>query len=88
MKKAPKLEINNIMITHFKYKGYQGTVETEQVKGKLYGKLALIRDVVTYEANTLKELEKEFRFSVDEYLSDCEKLCKTPDRNKFKKLPL
>ena len=67
------------MVSYFEYKGYQGTIEAEQETGKLYGKLAFIRDVVTYEANTLEELEKQFHFSVDEYLSDCEKLCKTPD---------
>ena len=37
----------------------------------LFGKLAYIRDLVTYEAESLSELEKEFRQSVDLYLQDC-----------------
>lgn len=62
------------------YKGYQGTIETELLTGSLYGKLAYIRDLITYEAKTLPELEKEFQFSVDAYLADCKELSKTPGK--------
>jgi predicted HicB family RNase H-like nuclease len=68
------------MIANLEYKGYQGTIEADLATGLLYGKLAFIRDLVTYEAETLPELNKEFCFSVDEYLSDCEELNKTPDK--------
>lgn len=66
-------------MTYLKYKGYLGTVEPDIESGILYGKLAFIRDLVTYEAAELKTLEREFRTSVDGYLKDCEELGKTPD---------
>ncbi|EAA5422138.1 toxin-antitoxin system HicB family antitoxin, partial [Salmonella enterica subsp. enterica] len=49
---------------HLKYKGYLGTVEPDFENNVLYGKLAFIRDLVTYEASTLAELEQEFKTSV------------------------
>ena len=68
------------MSTYFEYAGYQGTIEPQLKQGTLYGKLAFIRDLVTYEADTLKQLEVEFRISVDDYQADCRELNKTPDK--------
>ncbi len=67
-------------MTEMEYQGYQGTIEAELESGTLYGKVAHIRDLITYEASTLPELEKEFHFSVDEYLQDCKQLGKEPDK--------
>ena len=67
-------------MTYFSYKGYKGTIEPHIETGTLYGKLAFIRDLVTYEANTLTDLESEFKISVDTYLEDCAELGKTPDK--------
>ncbi|EBE4779552.1 type II toxin-antitoxin system HicB family antitoxin [Salmonella enterica] len=64
---------------HFNYKGYTGTIEIDIEDNILYGKIAYIRDLVTYQAATIKELEAEFRTSVDLYLRDCEDLNKKPD---------
>ena len=47
--------------------------------GTLFGKVAYIRDLITYEADTLPKLVKEFHQSVDAYLEDCEELGKVPD---------
>lgn len=66
-------------MTHLSYKGYLGTIEPDLGSGTLFGKLAFIRDIVTYEANDLKTLEKEFQASVDGYLEDCAELRKPPD---------
>ena len=68
------------MTQYFSYKGYQGTIEPQIEDGTLYGKLAFIRDLVTYEADTLTSLEQEFRRSVDDYLEDCAALGKEPDK--------
>ncbi|WP_419810983.1 type II toxin-antitoxin system HicB family antitoxin [Bacterioplanoides sp.] len=65
-------------MTYLRYKNYLGTIEPELESNTLFGKLAFIRDTVTYEAITLKELEKEFQRSVDEYLISCEELGRTP----------
>ncbi|MBL0709844.1 MAG: type II toxin-antitoxin system HicB family antitoxin [Colwellia sp.] len=65
---------------YLEYKGYSGTIEPELESGTLFGKLAFIRDLVTYEAETLAELEKEFQHSIDEYLSSCEELNRKPNQ--------
>jgi predicted HicB family RNase H-like nuclease len=51
------------------YKGYVGTVEYSAEDHCLFGKLAYIRDLVTYEATTARALEKAFREAVTEYLA-------------------
>ncbi|EEV3063051.1 type II toxin-antitoxin system HicB family antitoxin [Escherichia coli] len=64
---------------HFKYKGYLGTVEPDFENNILHGKLAFIRDLVTFEAETLADLEREFKTSVDLYLQSCVEDGKEPD---------
>lgn len=64
---------------HLKYKGYLGTIEPDLGNNILLGKLSFIRDLVTYEATTLAELEQEFKTSVDLYLQDCATMDKEPD---------
>lgn len=63
---------------HFSYKGYTGTIESDTESNFLYGKIARIRDLVTYQATTIEKLEAEFRASVDIYLRDCEELNRKP----------
>ena len=62
------------------YKEYIGTVEYSPEDHCLYGKLAYIRDLVNYEATSVKELEREFHAAVDGYLNDCAALGKVPDK--------
>nr|CBL47421.1 hypothetical protein pPAA3_0030 [Photorhabdus asymbiotica] len=57
---------------HLTYKGYIGTIEFDVEDNYLFGKLAYIRDLVTYQATTVKELEDEFKKSVELYLEDCQ----------------
>ncbi len=64
---------------YLNYKGYLGTIEPQIEDGILYGKLAFIRDLVTYESRNLIDLKKEFETSVDMYLDDCKELEKEPD---------
>lgn len=66
-------------MTFMKYKGYLGTIEPDLESGELFGKLAFIRDLVTFEADTIKALEHEFHASVDAYLESCAELGKKPD---------
>lgn len=63
-----------------KYKGQLGSIEHDLDQGILYGKLLFINDLVTYEAESLRGLESEFRISVDEYLADCERMGIPPNR--------
>lgn len=56
------------MSMHLEHKGYKGSVE-EQDGGKgYYGKVIGVRDLVTYEGRTLRELEVEFKAAVDDWL--------------------
>lgn len=67
-------------MTYLRYNEYLGTIEPELESNTLFGKLAFIRDTVIYEATTLKELDAEFRRSVDEYLLSCEELGRIPQK--------
>lgn len=61
------------------YKNYFGTVEFSVKDNCLYGKLAFIRDLVTYEASTVDDLVNEFQNAVDDYLIDCKKAQREPE---------
>lgn len=67
-------------MSQLEYKEYVGTVEYSAEDECLHGKLAFIRDLVTYEAGTAKQLAKEFKAAVDEYLADCNALGKEPNK--------
>ena len=62
----------------FEYKGYSGSVEASIEDGVLHGKILFVTDVVTYEADTLPQLEQEFNAAVDDYLDTCKALDVTP----------
>jgi len=64
----------------YTYKGYQGSVETAVEDGVLHGKILFINDLVTYEAQTLKALKKQFELAVNDYLTTCKELDKKPDK--------
>lgn len=51
------------------YRGYTGSIEL--TNGRHHGKLENIKDLVTYQSNTLQlpDLEKEFHDAVDDYIS-------------------
>ena len=62
------------------YKGYQGSSECSVEDGCLFGRILFVRDVVTYEGNTVAELEAAFREAVDDYLATCAKIGKNPQK--------
>ena len=68
------------------YKGYVGTVEADD--GGFAGRVAGLRDVVTFEGESYKEVEQAFRDSVDDYLAFCAERGEAPDRPYSGKLPL
>lgn len=53
------------------YKGYTAHIEVDDDDGVLYGWVEGIEDVVTFEADNLADLEREFRISVDDYFALC-----------------
>ena len=64
----------------FRYKEFIGSIETSTEDMCLHGKLLFINDTITYEAKTLKQLEKEFQNAVDDYLATCKKLNREPQK--------
>ena len=68
------------MTEYLQYKGYQGTVEPQLDDDTLFGKIAFINDLVTYEAKDLTQLKREFQISVDDYLAFCDERGKEPNK--------
>jgi predicted HicB family RNase H-like nuclease len=62
------------------YKGYSGSIEYSEEDGLLYGKVLGIKGLLSYEGETGKELESDFRESIDIYLSDCKEENKEPEK--------
>ena len=50
------------------YKGYFTTIEFDSEDKVLYGKIEGIDDLVTFESDSAKEIEKEFHYAVDDWL--------------------
>ena len=62
------------------YKGYTGSVDFSAEDKVFFGKLTGIRDVVTFEGETVKELMKAFHDAVNDYLAMCKELGKDPHK--------
>lgn len=69
------------MEDYLKYKNYLGSVEFSATDGVLHGKIIGINDLVTYEGDSVSDLQEAFIDSVDDYLQTCSELKKEP--NKF-----
>jgi predicted HicB family RNase H-like nuclease len=62
------------------YKGYVGRAEYDEQAGYFHGDVLGLRDVITFEAKDVGGLEREFRKSVDVYLTFCASRGKKPDK--------
>jgi predicted HicB family RNase H-like nuclease len=56
-----------------KYKEFIGTVSFSAEDRVFYGKVEGINDLVTFEGTNVDELEKAFKYMVDEHIKDCKK---------------
>lgn len=63
-----------------KYKDYEGTAELDMSRSKCRGKVLFIDDLVTYEATSPIDLQREFEAAVDDYLATCAAVGKAPQR--------
>jgi len=61
------------------YCGYYGSIEASPEDNCLFGKLQFIRALVTYEGQTVAELEQAFHDAVNEYLADCANAEQVPE---------
>jgi predicted HicB family RNase H-like nuclease len=65
---------------YLEYKGYIGTIEPCLETLKMYGKIEFINDLVTYGADSLKDLKNEFENAVEDYLIVCDELNTPPNK--------
>lgn len=62
------------------YKGYVGTVEFSAEDGCFIGRINGIRDSVSFEGESVKELETDFHNAVESYLATCAEVGKSPEK--------
>jgi predicted HicB family RNase H-like nuclease len=62
------------------YLGYTARIEIDEDDGVLVGTVEGIRDVVTFQAATVEDLDREFRVSVDEYIAFCREQGDEPEK--------
>jgi len=63
-----------------KYKGYTGVVELDEESGVLFGRVIGLRDVITFEGESVAEVTQAFRDSVDDYLEFCATRGESPEK--------
>ena len=63
-----------------KYKGYEGKVEFDEEAGILHGEVINTRDVITFQGSSVRELQKAFKDSVDDYLVFCAARGEDPEK--------
>jgi predicted HicB family RNase H-like nuclease len=68
--------MKNIM----EYNGYTGIVEYSGADRVFFGKVFGINDLITFEGDSVKQLEKAFRDAVDDYVETCGEQGKEPER--------
>lgn len=62
------------------YRGYTGVLEIDEEAGILFGRVLGLRDVITFQAPTVAQAEKEFRRSIDSYLEFCASRGEPPEK--------
>ena len=62
------------------YKGYFAKVEFDDDANIFHGEVINLRDVITFEGETVKELKQAFKDSVDDYLEFCAKRGEDPEK--------
>ena len=62
------------------YKGYSTVIEYSAEDMVLHGKIEGINDLVTFESESAKDIEKEFQAAVDDYLQMCQELDQEPNK--------
>lgn len=62
------------------YKGYFGKVEFDDEADIFYGEVINLRNVVTFQGETVTELRNAFRDSIDDYLDFCASRGEEPEK--------
>ena len=62
------------------YKDYIGDVEYDSEAKFFHGRVIGLKDVITFQGKSVKEIDKAFRESIDDYLEFCKKRNEKPDK--------
>lgn len=62
------------------YKGYTGVIEIDEEAGILFGDVIGLRDVITFQGESVEAARTSFHESIDFYLEICAKQGKPPEK--------
>jgi predicted HicB family RNase H-like nuclease len=62
------------------FMGYTGIVELDEESQVLLGRVVGLRDVITFEGDSVTEVTQAFRDSVDDYLEFCARRGESPEK--------
>ena len=62
------------------YKGYSGHVQFDDEARLFHGEVLDTRDVITFQGQSVEEIEQAFRASVDDYLDFCSERGEAPEK--------
>jgi predicted HicB family RNase H-like nuclease len=65
---------------YLEYKGYTGSIEYSPDDNLLFGKVLGVQGLISYEGETGKSLEEDFKVAVDDYLDSCKETGSEPER--------
>lgn len=63
-----------------KYKGYEAVFEVDEEARLIHGEVLHLNDVITFQADCIADLEREFHLSVDDYLDFCAENNRNPEK--------
>ncbi|MEM9509848.1 MAG: type II toxin-antitoxin system HicB family antitoxin [Cyanobacteria bacterium P01_E01_bin.35] len=63
-----------------KYKGYEATIEYDEVDQIFFGRVINTRDIISFDGESVAELKKSFEAVIEEYLEDCRQEGKEPNK--------
>lgn len=62
------------------YKGHEAVIEYDDAAHIFHGEVLHLRDVITFEGESIAELEQAFRDSVEDYLEFCAERGEEPEK--------
>lgn len=62
------------------YKGYTAKIEFDDEANLFHGQVLNLRDVITFQGQSVEELQREFAASVDDYLAFCAERGEEPEK--------
>lgn len=74
------LERENKMSSLMRYKGYDASIHYSPKDRIFFGVVEDIADKITFEGESVDELENDFHEAVDDYLEFCQSVGKSPDK--------